>query len=63
MSLNLLEVEFEFLTLEDVTVTATGLTGARSDDGVKTTGSELIIDSGFDLGESLATGLLLQDTV
>lgn len=63
MGLDLLEVEFEFLTLKDVTVTTTGLTGARRDDSVKTTGGELIIDRGFDLGESLAGSLLLQDTV
>ena len=63
MGLNLLEVEFEFLAFEDVTVAATRLTGARSNDGVETTSGELVINSGLDLGEGLAAGLLLQDTV
>ncbi len=63
VGLDLLVVEFEFLTLEDVTVTATRLTGAGADDGVQTTGGELIVDEGIDLGKSLATRLLLQDAV
>jgi hypothetical protein len=41
--LDLTEVEFEFLTLKNVTITTTGLTRARRDDSVETTGVELIV--------------------
>lgn len=55
-------VEGELLTLEDVAVAAAGLAGAAGDDGVETTGLELLLDGGLDLatgGE--AGGLLLLD--
>lgn len=63
MGLEFLEVEFEFLTFKDVTVTTARLTGARGDQSVKTTSGELIIDEGFDLGKGLAGGLLLEEAV
>jgi hypothetical protein len=63
VGLEFLEVEFEFLALKDVTVTTARLTGTRSDDGVQTTGGELVINEGIDLGKSLATGLLLDEAV
>lgn len=55
-------VEGELLTLEDVTVGAAGLAGPAGDDGVQTTGLELLLEGGVDLavgGE--AGGLLLLD--
>lgn len=55
-------VEGELLTLEDVAVGAAGLAGTGGDNGVQTTGLELLLDGGLDLavgGE--AGGLLLLD--
>ncbi|KAI9158350.1 GTPase-activating protein GYP5 [Paramyrothecium foliicola] len=55
-------VESKLLTLKDITVAATGLTGTAGDDGVQATGLELLLNSGLDLalgGEAL--GLLLLD--
>lgn len=57
-------VEGKLLTLEDVAVAATGLTGARGNDGEKTTGLELLLDGGVDLaGGGEASGLLLLNGV
>lgn len=55
-------VESELLTLEDVTVAAAGLAGARGDDGEQATGLELLLDGGVDLARGgEAGGLLLLD--
>jgi hypothetical protein len=57
-------VESELLTLEDVAVGATGLAGARRDNGVQATGLELLLDSGVDLaGGGKTLRLLLGDGV
>ena len=47
-------VEFELLALKDVTVGATGLARAGRDDGVETTGGELRLEEGVELGLLLA---------
>lgn len=52
-------VEGELLTLQDVTVAAAGLAGAGGDDGVQTTGLELLLDGGLDLAVSGEAGSLL----
>ena len=58
--LDLTEVEFEFLTLEDVTITTTRLTRTRSNDGIKTTGIELIVQKRIDSSSgSTSSNLLL----
>lgn len=62
MRLDLLVVEFKFLSFKDVTIAATRLTGARSNNGIETTSGELIINEGINLGHSLASSKLLQDT-
>lgn len=62
--LKLALVEGELLALEDVPVTAAGLAGAAGDDGVETTGLELLLHDGLDLsagGEP--RGLLLLDAL
>ena len=57
-------VESELLTLEDVSVGAAGLAGARRDDGVEATGLELLLEGAVDLaGGGEALGLLLLDRV
>lgn len=62
--MQLLLVESQLLTLQDVTVTAAGLTRSAGDDGVQTTGLELLLNSGLDLaGGGEAGGLLLLDRV
>ena len=43
-------VELKLLALKDVTVAATGLTRARRDGGVETTGTELLLNEGVELG-------------
>lgn len=57
-------VESQLITLQDVTVNTTALTGARGHDGVHTAGLELALDGGVDLavvGET--SGLLLLHAV
>jgi hypothetical protein len=57
-------VESQLLTLQDVTVAAAALAGTAGDDGVQTTGLELLLDGGLGLallGE--ASGLLLLNGV
>lgn len=55
-------VEGELLTLKDVAVAATGLAGARRDNGIETTGLELLLDGRVDLaGGGEALSLLLLD--
>jgi hypothetical protein len=55
-------VEGELLTLQDVAIAAAGLAGAAGDDGVKTTGLELLLDGGVDLaGGGEASSLLSLD--
>lgn len=55
-------VESQLLTLEDVAIAATALAGAGGDDGVQTTGLELLLQSGVDLAVGgVAGGLLLLD--
>lgn len=57
-------VESELLTLEDVTVAATGLTGTAGDDSVQTTGLELLLNSGLNLSLGReASSLLLLDSL
>lgn len=63
VSLNLLEVKFEFLTFKDVTVATTRLTGTGGDNGVKATSSELVINQRFNFSEILTSGLFLLDAV
>lgn len=58
----LLLVESQLLTLQDVTVTAAGLAGTAGDNGVQTTGLELLLNSGLDLAVGgVASSLLLLD--
>lgn len=53
-------VESKLLTLQDVTIAATGLTRTAGDDGVQTTGLELLLKGGIDLAAGgVAFGLLL----
>lgn len=55
-------VEGELLTLEDVTIDTAGLAGTAGDDGVETTGLELLLDGVLDLAlGGVAGGLLLLD--
>jgi len=55
-------VESELLTLKDVAIGAAGLARAGRDDGVETTGLELLLKSGVDLaGLGEALSLLLLD--
>lgn len=54
-------VESQLLTLKDVTVAATALTGAGSDDSIKTTGGELRLEGRLDFGGTLAGGDLPLD--
>lgn len=57
-------VESKLITLQDVSVTATALAGARSNNGVQTAGLELSLNSGLDLAVvSEASRLLLLDAV
>lgn len=58
----LLLVESQLLTLQNVTVTAAGLAGTAGDNGVQTTGLELLLNSGLDLAVGgVASSLLLLD--
>ncbi len=58
----LLLVESELLTLEDVSVAAAGLAGTAGDDGEEATGLELLLDWVLDLAlGGKALGLLLLD--
>ncbi len=61
--LDLLEVEIEFLTLEDVTIATTRLTRTRGNDGKETTSGELIINMRLNLGFILAGSKLTKNTV
>lgn len=55
-------VESELLALQDVTITATRLTGTAGNDGVQTTSLELLLDDSVDLAAgSEALSLLLLD--
>jgi hypothetical protein len=55
-------VEGELLTLQDVTVAATGLAGSAGDNSEQSTGLELLLDGGVDLaGGGEAGSLLLLD--
>lgn len=55
-------VESKLLTLQNVTVAATGLTGTARDDGEQTTGLELLLNGVLDLAVlAVALGLLLLD--
>lgn len=57
-------VEGELLTLKDVTVAAAGLTGPAGNDGVETTGLELLLNSRLDLTLGrVALGLLLLNSL
>jgi hypothetical protein len=52
-------VEGELLTLQDVTVAAAGLAGTAGNDGVQTTGLELLLDGRVDLAGGGEAGSLL----
>jgi hypothetical protein len=52
-------VEGELLTLQDVAIAAAGLAGAAGDDGVETTGLELLLDGGVNLAGGGEAGSLL----
>lgn len=52
-------VESELLTLEDVTIAATALAGTRGNDGIQTTGLELLLQRGVDLAVGGVAGSLL----
>lgn len=55
-------VEGKLLTLQDVTVAAAGLAGPAGDNGIQTTGLELLLDGALDLAlGGVAGGLLLLD--
>lgn len=57
-------VESELLTLQDVTVAATGLARSAGDDGEQSTGLELLLDGALNLAAGGVTGsLLLLDRV
>jgi hypothetical protein len=53
--LDLTEVEFKLLTLKNVTIATARLTGTRRDDGIETTGVELIVQERIN-GSSGGTG-------
>lgn len=52
-------VEGKLLTLEDVAVATSGLAGTGGDNGVETTGLELLLESGVDLAGGGEAGSLL----
>jgi hypothetical protein len=52
-------VEGELLALQDVAIAAARLAGAAGDDGVETTGLELLLDGGVDLAGGGEAGSLL----
>ena len=52
-------VEGELLTLQDVAIAAAGLAGTAGDDGVQTTGLELLLQRGVDLARGGEAGSLL----
>ena len=57
-------VESKLLALQDVTVAATGLTRSAGDDGVQTTGLELLLNGVLDTaGSGVTGGLLLLDSL
>lgn len=57
-------VESQLLTLEDVAIAATALTGSTGNDGVNTTGLELLLKCALDLaGSGVAGSLLALDSV
>ncbi len=60
MGLDLFVVEFKFLAFQDVTIAATRLAGARSNNGVEATSGELIINKRINLGQVLASSNLFQ---
>lgn len=60
--MQLLLVESQLLALQDVAVAAAALAGSAGDNGVQTTGLELLLDGGLDLaGGGEAGSLLLLD--
>lgn len=52
-------VERELLTLQDVTIAATGLTRPAGDDGVESTSLKLLLNGALDLARGGITGALL----
>jgi hypothetical protein len=60
VGLDLFVVEFKFLAFQDVTIAATRLAGARSNNGVEATSGELIINKRINLGQVLASSNLFQ---
>lgn len=52
-------VESQLLTLEDVSIGTAALAGTRRDNGVQTTGLELLLESGVDLAVGGEAGSLL----
>jgi len=61
--LELTDVESQLLALKNVSISTAGLTRAGRQAGVETAGSELVVESGVDLGISLATLDLALDVV
>lgn len=58
LTLDLLDVELQLLTLKDISISAAGLARTRGNYGVQATGSELIVQERIDLGPSGTAGLL-----
>lgn len=52
------QVEGQLLTLQDVTVTSTGLAGSGRDSSVQLTGGELRVQGGLNVGSALSGGQL-----
>jgi hypothetical protein len=61
--LDLTEVELKLLTLKNVTIATTRLTGTRRDDGIETTGVELIVQKRINSGSGGTGSQLLFNAV
>jgi hypothetical protein len=61
--LDLTEVELKLLTLKNVTIATTRLTGTRRDDGIETTGVELIVQERINGSSSGTSSQLLFNAV
>jgi hypothetical protein len=61
--LDLTEVELKLLTLKNVTIATARLTGTRRDDGIETTGVELIVQKRINSGSGGTGSQLLFNAV
>jgi hypothetical protein len=61
--LDLTEVELKLLTLKNVTIATARLTGTRRDDGIETTGVELIVQERINGSSSGTSSQLLFNAV